>query len=223
MKVMALIPARKGSTRLPGKNMRTFGGKPLIAWSVDVAVRSWDFIDRVVVTSNDDDVLAYVDGRYRVNQIKRPEHLCRDDTPTEPVIAHALEHEAARDGYRPDAIMLLQPTSPLRTIDDVEAACKLMDSFEADAVISVSVSDRPWELGHANRMRRIKASPSSHGFVAENGVIFLVRADAFEREGLFPEKSYAYYIPSDRALDIDTRSDFEVAEAMLRQRMEVAA
>lgn len=222
MKVMALIPARKGSERLPGKNMRHLAGVPLIGWSIIAALCS-DAIERVVVSSDDPDVIRY-SGSHETSLrvISRPEMLARPETPSEQVIIHTLEHQAS-GGYRPDVICLLQPTSPLRTAEDIRNAYDILIANNASAVVSVSESNLPWEVGFANRLRRLVPSPSARGVVVENGAIFMVRTEAFEREGLFPEITYAYRMPPERSVDIDTLADFEYAEALLAKREVVAA
>lgn len=213
MKCMAIIPARKGSERLPDKNMRPFGGRPLIGWSLEVATSN-PLISLVVVSSDDEEVLNYAAG-FGVKLIDRPSRLARRETPMDEVIIHALEHQAS-DGYVPDLVALLQPTSPLRTSEDISMAFAIMESTGADAVHSVSRCPPPSEIRFANRLHRIKASSGSAGFVAENGAVFLVKRAAFETSGLFPELTYGYYLPPARAIDINTIEEFDLAELALR-------
>ena len=113
MNIVAIIPARSGSKGIPNKNLKDVGGKPLICWSIEAAIQS-KYINKIVVTSDGDDILEISSKYEEVTALKRPERLAQDNTPTTPVVTHALE-SLAIDQDTFEYLILLQPTSPLRT------------------------------------------------------------------------------------------------------------
>lgn len=204
VKIIGLIPARGGSKRVERKNIADLGGEPLVAWSIRVALASKSLSS--VWVSTEDQAIAHVAWLFGAKHLVRPPELARDDTPMMPVVAHAFDVLVNFD-----AIMLLQPTSPFRTPADIDAAAALLGDG-ADAVVSVTDApdDLVFELGHANRMRPFQR------LVQCNGAIYLLTRDAFER-GLdwYSGISYAYRMPKDRSLDIDTPLDLEIARMMI--------
>ena len=137
MKVLGIITARGGSKGIPGKNLKLLAGKPLLAYTVDTARRS-GALDRVILSTEDEAIATA--GRDLGCDVPfiRPLDLAQDDTPHLPVIQHATRWMQDRVNYRPDAVMILQPTSPLRTGDDIAAAVALLESSGADSVLSVN-------------------------------------------------------------------------------------
>jgi len=127
---LAIIPARGGSKRLPKKNILKLNKKPLITYSIKAAQQS-NFIDDVVVSSDDDDILN-ISLNYGAKTIKRPDQLSQDGSTTFDAIKHTIENY---ESY--EYIVLLQPTSPLRDEKDIDEAIKLLDEKKADAIISV--------------------------------------------------------------------------------------
>ena len=117
MRVIAIIPARGGSKGIPRKNMVDFHGKPLIQWTIDAALASSCITD-IVVTSDSIEILEYVKKTPKIICIERPKELALDTTKTEPVIAHALAFIEQQYDY----LIVLQPTSPLRTTAHITAA-----------------------------------------------------------------------------------------------------
>src|SRR3954463_16375891 len=150
MRVLGVVTARGGSKGLPGKNLRLLAGKPLIAHTIDTARESKAF-DRVIL-STDDEAIATA-GRSRGCDVPfmRPPDLARDETPHLPVLQHAVQWLADNDRYVPDAVMILQPTSPLRRAQDICESIALLETSGADSV--VSVSEVP---AHYNPMRTLR-------------------------------------------------------------------
>ena len=194
----AIITARAGSKRLPGKNSMHLCGKPLIAWTVEAAVKSRR-LGRVLV-STDDKKLARICQKYGAETpFLRPAALAKDHSTHVSVIRHALGW-LRRHGGRPGYFMILQPTSPLRTTADIDAAIRLAEKKRAPAVISV---------------RRLGSSE----LCVPNGAIYLNRTRDFLREGdFFPKKTLPYLMPNERSVDIDTREDFTRAKRLLKAR-----
>lgn len=221
-----MIPARGGSKGIPRKNLRPLAGKPLIAYSIEVAL-GCRLLDRVIV-STDDKEIAAVARRFGAEvPFWRPETLARDDTPTLPVLQHAvLEIEAS--GGTVDWVMLLQPTFPFRRVYDLEAACSLMS--EADSVVSVSEIPHhyhplwAWKLDEgrltpflkgAERYYRRQDLPTLY---CRNGAIYLVsRRTLLEDNSLFGKVCRPLVMPRFRAVNLDEEWDFLFAEFLLRQ------
>ena len=135
--VLAIVPARGGSKGIPRKNVRLIGGHPLIAYSIAAGLAA-EHVDRVLVTTDDAEI-ADVARLYGANvPFRRPVELAADDTPDLPVFLHALEWLDREEGYRPEIIVHLRPTSPLRQVADIDEAIRLLARHqEADAVRGV--------------------------------------------------------------------------------------
>jgi CMP-N-acetylneuraminic acid synthetase len=238
MRVLGVVTARGGSKGLPGKNLRLLAGKPLIAHTIDTACESRAF-DRVIL-STDDDAIAAAGRRYGCEvPFMRPAELARDETPHLPVLQHAVRWLADREGYEADAVMILQPTSPMRRPLDICESIALLERSGADSV--VSVSEVP---AHYNPMRtlRVDADGFATLFVTGepvrrrinrrqdmpaawtmNGAIYLFRtfvlAAAPERAGaepsLYGNRTAAYVMPHEFGISIDSLDDWTEAEHAL--------
>lgn len=226
--IVAGIFARGGSKGVPRKNIRMLAGKPLIAHAIETA-RSSRFIDRVVV-STDDEEIATVARRYGAEvPFMRPADLARDDSPEWLAWRHAiltLGGENSQLAWR--AFVCVPTTSPLRSIDDVDGCIKMFLENEADVVIAVSPASRsPYfnmvtldDKGYA----RVVIQPLKAAFRRQDvpaafdmTTIAYVARPAFvlKADSMFQGKVMARIVPSERALDIDTELDFEIAEFLL--------
>jgi CMP-N,N'-diacetyllegionaminic acid synthase len=221
MRTLAIIPARAGSERLPGKNKAIIDGRPLIWWSIDAAQKS-NYFDTIVVTTDDKDV-AVIAARSGCKVIERPSELALADTASLPVVMHVLKQ------YPADAICLLQPTSPLREAGDIIDSLKLLIRSKGDAVVSVTVAppEHIWEVSNDGRLRpkiinyfvgdKLKAAFSQ--FVIPNGAIFWATGEHLANGGdWFSGVTYAYEMPPERSIDIDTKADLDRAREMVKQR-----
>ncbi len=223
MSVLAIIPARGGSKGLPGKHLRMLAGKPLIAWTLEAAL-SARCIDHVVVTSDDSAILQVAQQTNRracVRTLLRPSELAQDDTPSEPVVAHALK--ACAD-IASSIVVLLQPTSPLRTAEDIRQALDKLKDNAADAVISVfEPPHSPYKCfierhdgclsGAINDNAPFQPRQSLPRAWMPNGAIYAVRTARFERTGrLFGERTLPYVMSAARSVDIDIEADLAQAE-----------
>ena len=134
--ILAVIPARGGSSGIPRKNVRMFAGKPLIAHTIDAAKRA-PSVSRIIV-STDDEEIARVSKECGADvPFLRPAELATSTSKVVDAVVHLLEKLKADENYAPAHILLLQPTSPLRTSDDIEKAIKLFFDSEADSLVSV--------------------------------------------------------------------------------------
>ena len=222
MKILALIPARGGSKGLPGKNIKDFAGKPLIARTIDMAMESQVF-DRIIV-STDDNEIASVSKRYGAEiPFIRPSEIACDDTPVIKVMLHALETLEKTENYHVAHMMLLQPTSPLRNSQDIVNAVELFKEKKADAIISVyETHHHPFfskTLGNNGNL--IDLMGKSENIPRQkypkalilNGAIYLFKTNLIKSIGSFyTEKTFPYIMPHERSLDIDTELEFQMAE-----------
>jgi CMP-N,N'-diacetyllegionaminic acid synthase len=213
-KVLALIPARGGSKGLPGKNILSVCGRPLLAWSIDAA-RGSRYVDRVVLSSEDAAIIAAARVCGCEVPFRRPDVLASDTASTTDVVLHALD---ALPGY--DVVVLLQPTSPLRTASDIDTACEKFAASGAPACVSVSpVEQSPYwmyRLGDNDALLPI-IEPSEGtrrqdlpDVYALNGAIYVAETAWLRQARTFLTRdTVAHVMPTERALDIDTAADFE--------------
>lgn len=218
---LAIIPARGGSTRLPRKNALDLCGKPLIAWSIEAALQS-TYIDKVVVSSDDDEILN-ISERFGAKTIKRPDNLATDTASTFDTIKHTIDHIEVYD-----YIVLLQPTSPLRTHIHVDESIELLFSKKADAIISVCQMDHSplWSntLPRDQSMKGFlsdeilgKRSQDLEPYYRLNGAIYISQTDRLLEEKSFflKENIFAYVMDRKNSVDIDEEMDFIIANALL--------
>lgn len=204
MTSLGLIPARAGSERLPGKNTIDLGGKPLIAWTIEAARESAKF-DHLAV-STDDHGIAAVAAHYGCEVIERPKELSQADSASIPVLLHAQQK------INCDMICLLQPTSPFRSAKDISNVYRLLQETDGDAVVSVvdAPPDLAFDLGLGNRLR------PKQNVVVCNGALYLITTKHLLNRGdWYNGVTYAYLMPKDRSLDIDTMADLEMARSTL--------
>jgi N,N'-diacetyllegionaminate synthase len=227
--VLAVIPARGGSKSIPRKNLRIVAGRPLIAWTIDAARRARS-VDRVIV-STDDEAIAAVSREWGAEvPMLRPAALARDDTPgVEPVI-HAVSWLHEHECYDADLVLILQPTSPLRGAEDIDASVSLYRERGVKALISVYRNTHPdsWTSpltrdGVLTAFRPELEEPAVRqegaGRYAQNGAIYLIdRGHLLEHRTLYADRTLAYVMPADRSLDIDEEWQLTAANALLSSR-----
>ena len=207
MTILGLIPARAGSQRLPRKNLADLGGIPLIEWTINAAKMSKLF-DNIAVTTDDSEI-AYIARNRGCTVIERPAELARAETEMLPVVKHARVMCPA------DTIVLLQPTSPFRSAEDITLAYEMFRSFKADSVISVSPAPKAlaFEVGFSNRLREAK------NIVVPNGALYLITKEHLDTGGdWYNGVAYSYLMPKERSLDIDTQYDLDIARMMVAKR-----
>ena len=225
-RLLALVAARGGSKRLPRKNVLKLAGKPLIAWSIEAGLRS-KYVDRVIV-STDDEEIAEISRYYGADvPFMRPMELSRDTTLSMDVIRHSIR-TLEKNGGRYEYLLLLQPTSPLRTEHHIDEAVKLLIEKDADGVTGVTEIEHPIEWTN-----KLPENLSMDGFISEenqkkpyqdfpqryriNGAIYLYKVSAIMMgDGVFlKEGAYAYKMDQMDSIDIDTQEDFLIAEALM--------
>ncbi len=227
MRVLGVIPARGGSKGIPRKNLHPVGGRPLLAWTIDAA-RGARGLSRCVVSTEDDEIAGVARSFGGDVPFLRPAELATDETPGSAPILHALDEVEARDGASYDAVMCLQPTSPLRTSADIDAALALLDD-EVAAVISVAPARHHplWMRTMDERGRLLPLSGSSlparrqdlpRAYVL-NGAVYIARQHEFRAARTFHlEGARAYVMPEERSIDVDTPLDAQIAGMLLAAR-----
>ncbi|MFA4991100.1 MAG: acylneuraminate cytidylyltransferase family protein [Candidatus Omnitrophota bacterium] len=222
--ILALIPARGGSKRLRGKNIRSLNGKPLIAWTVEEAMKS-GYVDNVAVSTDDRKIAAVSRARGAAVPFLRPARLATDSASGMDVLLHAVDW-FEKKGKRYDLILLLQPTSPLRTRADIDNAIRLLFSKKAGAIVSVYKSGhKPYWSDTLPKNRCMKDFMKGSGFKAGaperytlNGAIYLGYSDYIRRHrGFIGQKTFAYVMPEERSVDIDNEFDFWLAGRALKK------
>jgi N-acylneuraminate cytidylyltransferase len=228
--VLALIPARGGSKSIPRKNIRPFAGQPLIAYSI-AAARAAHTVTRVVV-STDDEELAAVSRRFGAETpFLRPAEFSQDHTPDLPVFQHALGWLEEREGYRPDIVVQLRPTSPLRRVRHIdEAVCRLLERPDADAVRTVCIPFqnpfKMWQIGADGLMHPLLKTQFAEPYNLPRQVLPDVywqtgyvdaawSATILEKNSMTGEYILPLVIDAGDWIDIDTPDDWRRAERLL--------
>jgi N-acylneuraminate cytidylyltransferase len=215
-KVLALIPARGGSKGVPRKNLRMVSGRPLIAWTIEAAKGS-RYIDRLILSSDDDEIMQVAQEYGCEVPFRRRPELATDECGTMDVVIDALQR---CPGY--DWIVLLQPTSPLRTAADIDGAILQCATQQAIACVSVCLAEQNphWmyflEGAHLRPVieglsgTRRQDLPAVHVL---NGAVYVAKApDLMKNRSFLPSGVVGYEMPSSRSLDIDTEHDFHLLE-----------
>ena len=227
--MLAIIPARAGSKGLRHKNIFPFANHPLIAWTIDAAQQA-ELFDRIVV-STDGAGIADVARRYGAQVIVRPDELATDSASPKDAVAHVCK-ELSRGGYHADEIVLLQPTSPLRTSHDVKACVHLVTASDFDCSASFTVAEpHPERAFIVDPVDGAKpANPDASIWVPRqarrsqyhlNGAVYVVRTKQFlarpDNHFLFGRIG-VHLMPACRAIDIDNEIDLKIAEVLLDER-----
>ncbi|WP_038070666.1 acylneuraminate cytidylyltransferase family protein [Hydrogenovibrio kuenenii] len=229
MKVLALIPARQGSKRLPNKNIKMLAGKPLIAWTIEAALASDLVKDRMmdVFVSTDSEEIADIAREHGAKvPFLRPDELASDTASTKDAITHALK-TLKEMGQEYDCLILLQPTSPLRQSFHIDEAFALFLDKDAESVTSVSELEHPieWTMTLEDDLKldnffqenaealktRSQDLPTRYRL---NGALVIHKTKTFFADQVLPQQKdvYAYVMERKYAVDIDELADFQYAE-----------
>jgi CMP-N-acetylneuraminic acid synthetase len=238
MKVLGVITARGGSKGIPRKNVKLLAGRPLIAYSIETARLSGAF-DRLILSTDDQAIADAARPLGCEVPFIRPAELARDDTPHLPVMIHAVALLRDRESYCCDAVMILQPTSPLRSADDIRASIALLETSGADSVVSVSevpshqnpmrtlrLDDRGfatlYTTGEPVRRRPVRRGDMPTAWTM-NEAIYLFRTHVlFDAEpSLYGDRTAAYVMPSERAVAIDDPADWVAAERAIEEQRQI--
>ena len=232
MEVVGVIPARGGSKAVPRKNLALLAGRPLIAYTVDAASAS-TLLTRVVVSTDDPEIAATARQLGADVPFLRPSHLASDETPMLDVLADLVASFERRESYRPDILVLLQPTSPFRRAEHIDAAVELLTSSGADSV--VTVAPVPHQFGPASlmqldgdRLLPYTAGPAplrrqdKPRLFARNGpAVVAVRTHVVtEQRTLYGTDTRGLIMTRQDSIDIDEPFDLALSELLLIARRE---
>jgi len=231
MNILAVIPARGGSKNIPRKNITEVNGKPLISYTIGAALEA-DFLTDIVVSTEDQEIAQISKELGAQVPFIRPLSIASDDAQSFPVIEHALHFMEKARGFEYDAIIMLQPTSPLRTSKHINDSINLFNSNKCDSVVSiVSVGGN-----HPLRMKRLEGNQMvnyiDQGFwnmkprqdlpnvYIRNGAIYLIRRDVIiEQSQLIGNQCLGYVMNDIESINIDTPIDLMVAELLLIKKV----
>ena len=230
MNILGLIPARGGSKGIPHKNITPLAGKPLLAYTCEAALQS-QLLTRTLLNTDDPEIAAV--GRACGVEVPfmRPAELAQDDTPILPVIRHTLDWLAKHDNFVPEAVVLLQPTSPLRQVEHIDAAIRLLLEQNADTVVSVMEVPHQFtpvslmQLDEQNQLRPYLPAPiilrrqEKPRLYARNGpAVLAIRRETLLAGKLYGERILPLLMESTLSLDIDGPDDLALAEFWLARR-----
>lgn len=231
MDILAIIPARGGSKGIPKKNIRLFASKPLIAYTI-TAARHSRFLNRIMV-STDSHAIADVSRRLGAEvPFLRPPDLARDTSEVSDAVLHLVKKLKKEGQYQPEYIVLLQPTSPLRTAADIDGALALLFKRKAKAVVSVCQTeplvftkdkkDRLRVVGRHTFLQSSNRQTVPPTYKLDGSMIYAIRTETFLQEKTFlPSGTVGYIIPRWRAVDLDEPQDFVVGELVYRNRKKI--
>lgn len=223
MSILAVIPARGGSKGIPRKNIKPLMGKPLIGWSIDAAMQS-SYINRIVVSTEDEEI-AFVARELGADvPFMRPAELAADDTPGMGPVLHAISQ-------LPDYewVLLLQPTSPLRTAEDIDEIWQFCQERSALSAVSISeVGKHPYWMYTCNTAHHLEPFSKGRSDVtrrqdlppayALNGALYLARTDwLLERQNFIGPETLGYIMPPERSVDLDILQDWRWVEFLIER------
>ena len=226
---LTIIPARGGSKAIPHKNIKLLAGKPLIAWTIETAINCRK-LSRVIVSTDDPEIAKVALQCGAEVPFLRPAELAMDESSSLSVVLHLVHWLEEQGSPVPEYVLLLQPTSPFRTTEDIEAAIKSANSRRINAVVSVCEAKvHPFlckriqadgrlvdfMTAHINSLRRQDLPPT----YSLNGAIYMNRYESLLEERTFlPKDTLPYLMPPERSLDLDTPWDWHLAELILREK-----
>ena len=227
-KILAVITARGGSKGIPRKNVKELAGKPLITYSIEVAKNS-KYLTRCIVSTDDQEIIDIAQKYGADIPFIRPDELAKDDSTSLDVVNHALGWLKENNNEEYDYLMILQPTSPLRTSEDIDACIKKAINTNADSVMSMKELEdfSPKKLKKINNDLISPYFKDEGNFSARrqdldkmykrNCAIYLTKTEFIKQNDLFGKVSRTYIMPEERSIDINQLIDFELAEFWIKK------
>ncbi|MEK7524461.1 MAG: acylneuraminate cytidylyltransferase family protein [Patescibacteria group bacterium] len=224
-KILGIITARGGSTSIPKKNIAPLAGRPLIWYTIDAAQKS-ALLDRTIVSTDNEEIAAVCRALGAEVPFMRPPELAQDVTPHIPVVQHALKWLKEHEGKEYDYVMILQPTSPLRTTEDIDSAIKKAVDTGADSVMGMvlltdfdpvkvkKIEDDAILPMFADEGPQSGRRQKGQEAYKRNCAIYLTKTSCIMRDDLFGEVSRPYMMPPERSVDINEPFDLRVAELL---------
>ena len=221
MTTIALIPARGGSKGIPRKNIRDFCSKPLIYWSIKLALES-KYIDRVIVSTDDQEIANISQSFSAEVPFIRPSYLAQDETPGIDPVIHAINLIPEIDH-----LLLLQPTSPIRELKHIEGIFKLREQYNSETAVSVKAASKPHSLHHQldsnkrliplSKNNSFKTRQHYQEFILNGSMYLSSKESILKNKSLITPDTRAYIMSEYYSVDIDTLYDWEIAEYLMRK------
>jgi CMP-N-acetylneuraminic acid synthetase len=229
-RVLGIIPARGGSKRVPRKNIRTVGSKPLLAHTIEQA-NTTETLDKVIVSTEDDEILEIAREWDADVPFERPERLASDDATNNQVVEHALNWFSER-GETFETVCLLSVTTPLRDVSDIDNAVRRLDETGGESVISIAPYDSPpfWavRIDESGKLSpyfgddylwSVTQTQDVPDLCRPNSSIYVATVEAFrEHNSFYTNETYSYIMPRERSVDIDEQFDLQIVDALLTNK-----
>mgnify|MGYP003974319061 CR=1 FL=1 len=226
MEILAIIPARGGSKRIPRKNIKKLSGQSLLSYSASAALGS-EILNRTILTTDDEEIRRVgLDLGLEVPFL-RPGDLAKDDTPSLPVIKHAVQMLEALEGYKPDIIVILQTTSPFRTSKHIDDALKIFLKSDSDSLVSVTEvphNMNPYSIMQLKKDGTIKPflKYDENNNLRQKKPIFYARNGAaiyictyqclMKKNSLYGDKIVPFFMNKETSIDLDDEIDWKIAQ-----------
>jgi len=231
MKILGIIPARGGSKRISGKNMKSLCGKPLTQYVIESTLHS-SLLDNIVISSDDLDVLELAEQFNGIIPIRRPDELATDSSPAVDYVIHALDWMKKNKGQTFDIVAIIQPTSPLTLVQDIDATIQLLlNDDSADSAVSVvrlnqithpfklKIIKEQWLKPFLKEEKIILQADELPDVYTRNGPVYVARINNIEKGIIAGEKCLAHTMPEERSIDINEPIDLEFAEFLLKRKI----
>ncbi|MDA9559276.1 acylneuraminate cytidylyltransferase family protein [Alphaproteobacteria bacterium] len=223
--MLAIIPARRGSKEIKGKNIKIFNGKPLIAWTIEVLQKSKK-IDHIIISTDDEKVVNICKNYNIFIPALRPKRLCKDNSLAIDVYKYCIKEYIKSTKKSINNFLVALPTSPLRTIKDINNSIKIFEESKPDSLISCTKNNTPVEwllkINKGNKIKKIfneinkKNNYNRQGTVESyipNGSIYIFNYQKLlKNKSFYSNNTSAYIMPEERSVDIDNINDFKYAE-----------
>lgn len=229
MRVLGIIPARSGSKRVPGKNLRLLADKPLVVWSIEACLAA-KTLSRIVVTSDDEEILRLAATYDPTMPLRRPAELATDTSLAIDFVRHALSSLAAANEAPFDAVAIVQPSSPLTSSMDIDAVVQLLIESGADSAVSVvelehALHPLKLKVMHGNRLLpyledeqgRMAAHQLSAVFI-RNCSVYASRRTVHDANRILGDDCRGYVMPRERSIDVNDEMDLKFAEFLLANK-----
>lgn len=223
--MIAIIPARGGSKGLPDKNIKKLLGKPMISYTIEQALKS-KYISDVIVSTDSKDIESIALKYGAKSPFLRPDFLATDDSNSVDNYIYTIDKLNKDFGYKIKNFLVLQPTSPLRTVKDIDSAIELFNLKNADSVVSYTKETHPimWHkyINKDGSFKNIfEENISNRQEIKEtyfpNGAIYIFNINLIKEKKYYSKNSYGYIMSRSRSVDIDTIEDFEYAEYLMKK------
>lgn len=227
---LAIIPARGGSKGLLGKNMKELCGKPLIAWSIKAGLES-KYIDEVMVTTDSKEIAIVAKAHGAVVPFLRPDYLAGDTATTFDAIKHAIDFYKTELRKKFDYIVLLEPTSPLREVCDIDVAIETLLNSSSDAIVGISktegqnpaflitLNENNRLLGYENSDMKVLRRQDVKDVYFFEGTIYISKTKTLlDKKTFYHQNTLGYEVPKYKSLEIDDMEDFVMVEAIMKYK-----